>query len=87
MQVFSLPMSGSLNDRPDPGTWCPATKDQGFDGGEAPRPACRMPAGPRRRGAPRRKIKALTGVKHHVQPTEGPAGLGDVVPRGERSRL
>ena len=32
-------------------------------------------------------IKALTGVKHHVQPTECPAEPGDVVPRDERSRL
>ena len=47
-------------------TWCPETKDQGFDGGEAPRPAHQMPGRVRRRGAPRRKIKALTGVKHHV---------------------
>ena len=47
-------------------TWCPATKDPGLDGGEAPRPAHQMPSRPRRRGAPRRKIKALTGVKHHV---------------------
>ncbi len=47
-------------------TWCPATEDQGFDGGETPRPAHRRPGRARQRGAPRRKIKALTGVKHHV---------------------
>ena len=45
-----------------------------------------MPGRTRRRGAPRRKIKALAGVKHHVGFTVGPAGAGDVVPRNERSR-
>ena len=67
-----MPTSGPPNDRPNPGTWCPATKNQGSGGGEAPRPAHRTPAGPRRRGAPRRKIKALTGARHHVRPTECP---------------
>ena len=40
-----------------------------------------------RRGAPRRKIKALAGVKHHVGSTECPSEPGDVVPRDEGSRL
>ena len=61
MQVFSLPTSGPLNDRPGPATWYPATKDQGLDGGEAPRRSRRMPGRAQKRGAPRRRIKALTG--------------------------
>ncbi len=46
-----------------------------------------MPGRARRRGAPRRKIKALTRVKHHVGTTESPVGPGDVVLRDERSSL
>ena len=36
-----------------------------------------------RRGAPRRRIKALARVKHHVEPVDGPSGAEDVVPRDE----
>ena len=52
-----------------------------------------MPAGDRwasrtqQRGAPRRRIKALTRVKHHVHPNEDPFGSNNVVPRDEKSRL
>lgn len=38
------------------------------------------------RGAPRRRIKALTRVKHHVHPNEDPFGSNDVVPRDEKSK-
>lgn len=31
--------------------------------------------------------RLLTGVQHHVQPTEASAGPNDVVPRDEKSRL
>ena len=40
-----------------------------------------------RRGAPRRRFKALAGGRHHVGFTVDPAGAGDVVPRDEGSRL
>ena len=79
--------SASPNARPSPATWCPETKDQGFGEGEAPRPAHQMPGRARRRGAPRRRIKALAGVKHHVGPAEFPPDPDDVVPRDERSSL
>lgn len=39
-----------------------------------------------RRGTPRRRIKALTRVKHHVHPDEGPSEPNDVVPRDEKSK-
>ena len=68
-------------------TWCPAREDQGLDGGEAPRPTRRIPVRAGRRGAPRRRIKPLTGGRHHVRPAECPAEPGDVVPRDERSSL
>lgn len=38
------------------------------------------------RGAPRRRIKALTRVKHHVHPNEDPFGSNNVVPRDEKSK-
>ena len=53
-----------------PKTWCPATEEQGFAGSEAPRPTRRSPILSRRRGARRRKNKALGGAKHHAQPAE-----------------
>ena len=46
-----------------------------------------MPGRARRRGAPRRRIKALAGVKHHVETAECPGEPGDVVLRDERSSL
>ena len=79
--------SGVEQGRPGRATWCPATKDQGFGEGEAPRRRRRLPGRARRRGAPRRRIKALARVKHHVGITVGPSGAGDVVPRDEESRL
>ena len=39
-----------------------------------------------RRGTPRRRIKALTRVKHHVHPNEDPFGSNNVVPRDEKSK-
>ena len=75
------------NARASPATWCFATKVQGFGRGKAPRRSRRMPGRARRRGAPRRRFKALAGVKHHVQSTKRPAGAGDVVLRDERSSL
>ena len=65
-------------------TWCPATKEQGIAGSEAPRPTGRSPILSRRRGARRRKNKALRGAKHHVQPAEARFCSKDVVPDDER---
>ena len=70
-----------------PKTWCPSTEEQGFAGSEAPRSTRRSPVLSRRRGARRRKNKALRGAKHHVQPAETPSGLEDMVPDNERTRL
>ena len=47
-------------------TWCPATKEQGIAGSEAPRPTGRSPILSQRRGTRRRKNKALGGAKHHA---------------------
>ena len=66
-----------------PKTWCPATHVQGVAGSEAPRPTGRSPILSQRRGARRRKNKALGGAKHHVQPAEPQSGLKDVVPDDE----
>ena len=79
--------SNLQNARPSRATWCPATKVQGSGRGEAPRRSRRMPGRARRRGASRRRFKALAGVKHHVGAAECPAEPGDVVPRDEDSRL
>ena len=73
--------------RPTRATWCLATKDQGFGRGEAPRRSRRMPGRAGRRGASRRRFKALAGVKHHVGAAECPAGPRNVVPRDEESSL
>ena len=75
------------NARASPATWCFATKDQGFGEDEAPRRRRRLPGRARRRGAPRRRIKALARVKHHVGDADCPVEPGDVVPRDEGSRL
>ena len=49
------------NARSSRATWCPATKIQAFGGGEAPRRSRRMPGRRGRRGASRRRFKALAG--------------------------
>ena len=69
-----------------PKTWCPATKEQGIAGSEAPRPTGRNPILLQRRGARRRKNKVLRGAKHHVQPAEIRFCSEDVVPVDERTR-
>ena len=69
-----------------PKTWCPSTEEQGFAGSEAPRSTGRSPILSRRRGARRRKNKALRGAKHHVQPAEAPFCPEDVVPDDGRTR-
>ena len=69
-----------------PKTWCSSTEEQGFAGSEAPRPTGRNPILLQRRGARRRKNKALRGVKHHVQPAEARFCPKDVVPVDERIR-
>ena len=56
---------------PPPKTWCPATKEQGFAGSEAPRSTCRRPIRPQRRGVPRRRSKGSRGVKHHARSAGG----------------
>ena len=71
---------------PDPKTWCPATKEQGIAGREAPRPARRRRLRLERRGACRRRNKGLQGAKHHVWPADGAMGPEDVVPGDERTR-
>ena len=68
-----------------PKTWYPTTKEQGIGGSEAPRPTGRSPILAHRRGARRRKNKALGGAKHHVQPAEAPFCPIDVVPGDERT--
>ena len=68
-----------------PKTWCPSTKEQGFAGIEAPRPARRQRLWPQRRGARRRKSKGLRGVKHHVRLAGSAFGPKDVVPVDERT--
>ena len=70
-----------------PKTWCPLTKEQGFAGSEAPRPARRQRLWPQRRGARRRKSKGLRGVKHHVRRAGGAFGPKDVVPVDESKGL
>ena len=67
-------------------TWCPATKEQGIGGSEAPRPTGRSPILSQRRGTRRRKNKALGGAKHHAQLAEAPFCPKDVVPGDERTR-
>ena len=47
-------------------TWCPTTKEQGLAGSKAPRPTCRRPIRPQRRGAPRRRNKGSRGAEHHA---------------------
>ena len=79
--------SGVEQGRPGRATWCPATKDQGFGEGEAPRRRRRLPGRAQKRGAPRRKIKTLAGGRHHVGAAKCPAEPGDVVPRDEGLRL
>ena len=70
-----------------PKTWCPSTKEQGFAGIEAPRPARRQRLWPQRRGARRRKSKGLRGLKHHVRLAGGAFSPKDVVPVDERARF
>ena len=66
--------------------WCPSTEEQGFAGSEAPRPTGRNPILLQRRGARRRKNKALRGAKHHAQPAEIRFCSKGVVPDDERTR-
>lgn len=65
------PEGGTTSETPiawsAPAMWCPATKVQGFGRGKAPRRRRRLPGRARRRGAPRRRVKALARVKHHVR--------------------
>ena len=68
-------------------TWCPATKEQGLAGSEAPHPTCRRPIRPQRRGASRRRNKGWRGVKHHAQFAGGPSDPKGVVPRDEGTRV
>ena len=56
---------------PPPKAWCPTTKEQGLAGSEAPRPTCRRPIRPQRRGAPRRRNKGSRGAEHHVRSAGG----------------
>ena len=72
---------------PPPKTWCPATKEQGFAGSEAPRSTCRRPIRPQSRGATRRRNKGSRGVKHHAQLAGGPSAPKDVVPRDGGTRV
>ena len=70
-----------------PKTWCPTTKEQGVAGSEAPRPTRRSPILFQRRGARRRKNRALREAKHHVQPAEIRFCSKDVVPVDGRTRF
>ena len=68
-------------------TWCPTTKEQGLAGSKAPRPTCRRPIRPQRRGASRRRNKGLRGAEHHAHPAVSPSDPKDVVPRDEGTRV
>ena len=70
-----------------PKAWCPSTEEQGVAGSEAPRPTGRNQILLQRRGARRRKNKALRGAKHHAQPAEAPFCPKDVVPVDGRTRF
>ena len=70
-----------------PKTWCLTTKEQGFAGSGAPRPADRRRLGRQRRGARRRKNKGLREAEHHVPQTGGALGPKDVVLDDERTRV
>ena len=72
---------------PTPKAWCLATKEQGLAGSGAPRPTCRRPIRPQRRGAPQRRNKGLRGAEHHAQLAGGPSDPKDVVPRDEETRV
>ena len=78
--------SGLPETYPAPKTWCSLTKEQGFAGREAPRPARIGPLRFGKRGARRRKSKVLRGVKHHVRLASGLSGSENVVPVDERAR-
>ena len=67
-------------------TWCPATKEQGIGGERSTTPNRPKPILSQRRGARRRKNKALGGAEHHAQPAEAPFCPKDVVPGDERTR-
>ena len=73
--------------RPVPKTWCPATKEQGFAGREAPRPLGGWLVRSPRRGARRRRNKGLRGGKHHAGPAVGSFGPKGVVPGDEETRV
>ena len=79
--------SGSHRASPVRETWCPSTKEQGFAGSEAPRPARRRRLWLQRRGARRRKSKVLRGGRHHVRLASGLSGSENVVPVDERARF
>ena len=68
-------------------TWCSVTKEQGFAGSDAPRPPRRWRLGPGRRGARRRRNKALRGAAHHVRPAAGALAPEDVVLGDEGIRV
>ena len=68
-------------------TWCPATKEQGLAGSEAPHPTCRRPIRPQRRGAQRRRNKDQRGTEHHAHPAVSPSAPKGVVPRDEGTRV
>ena len=72
---------------PTPKTWCPVTKEQGLAGSEAPRPICRSPIRPQRRGASRRRNKGQRGTEHHAHPAVSPSAPKGVVPRDEGIRV
>ena len=80
-------------DRAGPGSdpfrvaWCLRTKEQGFPGGEAPRPNRQRPIRSEWRGASGRRNKGFREVKHHAPTAEDPFGPSGVVPPDEGTRV
>ena len=69
------------------GAWCPATKKQGFAGGEAPRRLIRRLDQGQWRGVPRRRNKGLRAMRHHAIRFRTPIRPSDVVPLDEETRV
>ena len=80
-------------DRAGPGSdpfrvaWCLRTKEQGFPGGEAPRPNRQRPIRSEWRGASGRRNKGFREVKHHAPTAEVPFDPSGVVPPDEGTRV
>ena len=75
------------NSRSSLRAWCPSTKEQGFEGREAPRRTGGTRVWAWGHGARRRKNKVLRGEKHHAGPAELAFEPRGVVPVDEGTRV